>query len=188
MPTRELPARPDLEHLKKQARNLLREAHASAPEALQRFQSQNITGTPKLADALHVIAREYGSDSWPALKLKVEMASGDPVDAFAAALKANDNTVVSKLLRDHPELRNRINEPLPKLSFESQAILEAAHKENREMIETLLAAGADINARSHWWAGGFGVLDSASPEFAEYLITRGATVDAHAAARLNKPE
>jgi ankyrin repeat protein len=47
----------------------------------------------------------------------------------------------------------------------------------------LLRAGASINARSHWWAGGFGVLDS-DHDLAPFLIERGAVVDAHAAARL----
>ena len=54
------------------------------------------------------------------------------------------------------------------------------------MVDALLDAGANINARSRWWAGGFGVLDCASQEMAEYLIARGATVDIHAAARLGK--
>jgi ankyrin repeat protein len=48
----------------------------------------------------------------------------------------------------------------------------------------LLRYGADINARSDWWAGSFGVLDLCAPDFAPFLIERGATVDAHAAARL----
>ena len=52
------------------------------------------------------------------------------------------------------------------------------------MLDALLDAGADINARSRWWAGGFGLLDWASPELAAYAIERGAVVDAHAAARL----
>ena len=52
------------------------------------------------------------------------------------------------------------------------------------MIDALLQAGADINARTRWWAGSFGVLDSANGDLANYLITRGATLDIHAAARL----
>jgi ankyrin repeat protein len=52
------------------------------------------------------------------------------------------------------------------------------------MLDALLDAGADINARSQWWAGGFGLLDSASPELAAYAIERGATLTVHAAARL----
>src|SRR2546427_11442610 len=52
------------------------------------------------------------------------------------------------------------------------------------MLEVLLAAGADINAKSRWWAGGFGLLHGAEPQVAAYAIERGAVVDVHAAARL----
>ncbi len=52
------------------------------------------------------------------------------------------------------------------------------------MIDVLLDAGANINERTRWWAGSFGLLDSASAELAQYLISRGATIDIHAAARL----
>ena len=55
---------------------------------------------------------------------------------------------------------------------------------SRAMLDALLDGGADINARSEWWAGGFGILDCASPELAAYAIERGATITAHAAARL----
>ena len=54
------------------------------------------------------------------------------------------------------------------------------------MIDVLLAAGADVNARSQWWAGGFGLLHTADPELAAYAIERGAVVDVHAAARLGR--
>jgi ankyrin repeat protein len=52
------------------------------------------------------------------------------------------------------------------------------------MLDVLLDAGADINARSRWWAGGFGILDSVPPELAPYAIERGATITVNAAARL----
>jgi len=52
------------------------------------------------------------------------------------------------------------------------------------MLDVLLEAGADINARSTWWAGGFGLLDGVGPALASYAISRGAIVDVHAAARL----
>ncbi len=54
------------------------------------------------------------------------------------------------------------------------------------MMDVLLAAGADINAKSQWWAGGFGFLHIADSELAEYAIERGAVVDVHAAARLGR--
>lgn len=188
MPIRELPARPDLEHLKKQARHLLRDALASEPDATTRFSGYSISSTPRLADALHVIAREYGFDTWPALKLHVDLASANPAEALTAAIKANDATLVREVLARHPSLRSIINEPLPNYGFDAPAIVAAVHKENREIIDALLDFGANVNERTRWWAGGFGVLDSASPDLAAYLISRGATVDIHAAARLNLPD
>lgn len=52
------------------------------------------------------------------------------------------------------------------------------------MIDALVNAGADLNAKSRWWAGGFGLTHSASPELAAYAVELGAEVDIHAAARL----
>jgi ankyrin repeat protein len=57
-------------------------------------------------------------------------------------------------------------------------------RSDRETIDVLLGAGADIRKRTDWWAGGFGVLDDCDPGLAEFLIERGAVVDAHAASRL----
>ncbi len=54
------------------------------------------------------------------------------------------------------------------------------------MVELLLEHGADINARSHWWAGGFGVLDRDPDGLTDFLIERGARIDAYAAARLGR--
>ena len=76
-------------------------------------------------------------------------------------------------------LRAKIDEPLG--PFDSPAITNARSK---EMLDVLLAAGANLNAKSRWWAGGFGLLHGASPELAAYAIERGAIVDVHAAARL----
>src|SRR5262249_31476650 len=47
---------------------------------------------PKLADALHVIANEYGFGTWMALKAHVEAAAKpfDPFEALKAALRAQD--------------------------------------------------------------------------------------------------
>jgi len=181
----QLPARPNLEFLKKQARSLLRQCLASDASATARFVTASVTADkPKLADALHVIAREYGFDTWPALKLHIEVTSEDAAEALGAAIKANNASLVRQVLSRHPTLKARINEPLPNYSFDAPAIVAAVHKENREMIDVLLEAGANINERTRWWAGSYGVLDSASPQLAEYLIARGATVDIHAAARM----
>jgi ankyrin repeat protein len=100
-------------------------------------------------------------------------------ERIKSALSADDPEQVRELLNLHPELKERINDPVG--PFDSPAIVNAR---SRRMLDVLLGAGADINARSQWWAGGFGLLDSASPDLAEYAIERGAILDAHSASRL----
>ncbi len=95
------------------------------------------------------------------------------------AFHAGDAAAMRQVLERHPELKARINDPVA--AFNSPVL---HHARSREMLDVLLDAGADINARSKWWAGGFGFLDVASPELAAYAIERGAEVMAHAAARL----
>jgi ankyrin repeat protein len=188
MSTRELPARPNLEHLRKQARQLLRDILQVDPSAVDRFREAQVThSTPvaKLAQAQLVIAREYGFDDWANLRAQVGALSDDPVEALTAAIKANDAPLVRQVLARYPALKSTLDEPLPNYGFDAPAIVAAVHKENRAMIDALLDAGADINARSRWWAGGFGVLDSSGPELTPYLIEGGAYVDIHAAARLS---
>jgi ankyrin repeat protein len=119
----------------------------------------------------------------------VEAASENPVEALIAALKANDASLVREVFARHPALKSRIDEPLPDYGFEAPALVAATyHHNSREIVDALLDAGANIDARSRWWAGSFGVLDSSGPELAEYLIARGTTVDIHAAARLGMIE
>src|SRR5687768_10315518 len=94
------------------------------------------------------------------------------------AVEADDRERARRFLADST-VRNGINDRIG--PFDSPAI---NHVKSREMLDVLLEAGADINAKSRWWAGGFGLLHSAPPELARYAIERGATVDVHAAARL----
>jgi hypothetical protein len=65
--SRRLPARPNLEHLRKQAKDLLQMLRESDPAA-------------QLADAQHTLAREYGFASWPKLKVYVQSPAGDAPD------------------------------------------------------------------------------------------------------------
>lgn len=185
----DLPPLPSLEHLRKQAKALLSDYRQGNAEAVERLRSKGASppdATAKLADAQRAIAREYGFASWARLKKHVESAvaahTPDPVEQIKQAFQANDAARVAQILEQHPALQPRINDPT--LAFGSTPILCAAQRGRREMIDVLLRFGADINARSNWWAGGFGILDSADPELAAFLIERGATVDAHAAARL----
>lgn len=114
-------------------------------------------------------------------------ASGgaDPMQSLARAVRSNDAAGVAEVLARHPEVKARLDEPLPDAAFGATALLAAVHCGGREVVDLLLDAGANINQRSHWWAGSFGVLDGDTP-LVPYLIERGATIDAHAAARLGR--
>src|SRR5882672_5393066 len=126
MSSRELPALPNLEHLKNQARALLRQGLALDASATARFAAFGVTSDkPKLADALHI-----------------DVASEDPVEALTSAIKANSASLVRDILARHPSLKSRINEPLPNYGFDAPAMIAAVHKGNREIIDALLEAGA----------------------------------------------
>ena len=76
--SRELPAFPHLDHLRKQAKAHLRELCRGNPAA-------------KLAAAQHAIAHEYGFATWPELKAHVESRPSSPAAAQEdAALRAFD--------------------------------------------------------------------------------------------------
>jgi hypothetical protein len=165
--SRQLPEQPNLEFLKKQAKELLRSGQQS-----------------RLAEAQHALAQEYGFANWAEMKTHVESKTLSPAEALTAAVRDSDVARLRSLLKSHPELRAAINEPLAGYGFGIQALYAAVQRSDREMIEVLLGAGADIRKRTDWWAGGFGVLDECDPSLAEFLIERGAVVDAHAAARL----
>jgi ankyrin repeat protein len=107
-----------------------------------------------------------------------------PHQPFADALTTGDAALVAELLAQHPALKEQLNDPLPGGAFGATPLLHAVQHGHRHMVEVLLDAGADINQRSHWWAGGFGVLDHDNATLAPFLIERGAFVDAYAAARL----
>jgi ankyrin repeat protein len=106
------------------------------------------------------------------------------MDRLAAAVAGGDANGARQELDRHPGLKARLNEPHRLFAFDATPLLSAVWQRNQPLIEVLLEAGADINARSRWWAGGFGVLDGADSSLIPFLLERGAVVDAHAAARL----
>jgi hypothetical protein len=167
--SRQLPEKPNLEHLKKQAKELLRTMERS-----------------KLADAQHVLANEYGFATWAKLKSHVEALGLSPAEALKSAVCDSDAERVRRILERHPQLRANINDPLPNYGFGQHALFAAVQRSDRATIDVLLSAGADIRKRTEWWAGGFGVLDDCDPSLADFLIERGAVLDAHSAARLGR--
>jgi ankyrin repeat protein len=102
------------------------------------------------------------------------------------AIRANDAAAVARVLEAEPALKATLNAPYPDAPFGQTPLLAAVARANREMLDVLLAAGADINQKSHWWAGGFHALDDAwrEPWLPAFLLERGATLGIHHAVRL----
>ena len=189
--SRALPERANLEVLTKQAKDFLRDAKAGDAIARERLRAWGPAGAsdrPKLADCQHALAREYGFASWPRLKAHVEsLRTIDPMESLAAALKSGKVAAVSEVLVRFPSLKSRLDEPVAGGAFGATPLIVAVQHADRELVDLLLAAGANINQRSHWWAGGFHVLED-DHGLADFLIARGATLDAKSAAKLGRLE
>ncbi|HEX4553906.1 MAG TPA: hypothetical protein VH249_07975 [Xanthobacteraceae bacterium] len=179
-----LPHNPNLDKQRKLAKSLARDYWRGHPEATARVRALH----PKppapedfaLSDAQLVIARGYGFTGWPQLKRKIESSTKSPAELFRAAVEIGDVDHVRELFRSHPDLVSRINEPM--FGFDRPAVHVA--RTNLDLLDLLLAHGADLNARTSWEKGGFGVLEQVNPEQAAPLIARGARIDIWAAANL----
>ncbi|MBM3458753.1 MAG: hypothetical protein FJX77_09510, partial [Armatimonadetes bacterium] len=106
--------------------------------------------------------------------------SGDLLEQFKSTVQRRDAVGLRSLLRAVPALSAHVNDPI--FDFNSRAVIQA--RQDPDVVEVLLEHGADLNLKSEWWAGGFGVLDETEPEAARFLIERGAVLDACSAAGL----
>ena len=188
---RPLPDRPNLRHLKDQARDLLRAGKAKS-----------------LADAQFRIARLYGFASWP--KLKAHVDALELSGQLKQAIDANDLDSVRDLMTHHPELHRaplgyKKNGPLTwvaecRIPWEPPGpvrltmaqwmidngsdvhqggdgpLMRASLRGDRApMMELLVANGADVNAR---WDGRFPIIfapcETVQPVALKWLLDRGA--------------
>ena len=187
--SRSLPERPDLRHLKNQAKDLFRAGRAAS-----------------LTDAQFQLAREYGFASWPSLKQHVE--SLHEVGQLKEAIDASDLARVQAMMTRNPELHRaplgyNNNGPLTWLAecrgvpitsdrlaiarwmIENGSdihqggdgpLMRAALSDQRiPMTELLLEHGADVNA---WWDGHYPIIFAAcetqQPESLKCLVQHGA--------------
>ncbi len=189
--SRTLPERANLEFLSKEAKHLLRDVKAGDAVARERLRAWGPSGgleSPKLADCQHALAREYGFASWAKLRAHVEsVRATDSMEALAAALKTREPAAVAEVLQRFPSVKARLDEPVSGGAFGATPLIVAVQQANRELVDLLLANGANINQRSHWWAGGFHVLED-DHGLADFLIARGAVLDAKSAAQLGRME
>jgi len=133
-----LPARPNLEWLRKTAKQALRELRAQQPAA-------------RLADAQFAVARDHGFSSWRALKAHVDarlLATDGINDAevaqFLRDVRSGAAEAVRAALAATPALVNARG-PHPHWGGRPQPLQMAIEGKSREVFDLLLAAGADVN-------------------------------------------
>jgi ankyrin repeat protein len=137
--SRTLVAHPDLDQLRRQAKELLAAFRAgdedAVAEVLARFHDADREQFA-LHDAQLVLARSYGFDSWPKLKAYVD---GATVRRLVEAIHANDFSAVESLLERRPELANMETSG----DDERRAIHHAVLDRSPEMVRLLMRRGAD---------------------------------------------
>jgi len=181
----DLPARPSLDQLRHQARDLLNAAARGDRDAVARMSA--VSDQLTLTMAQLALAREYGFTSWARLKLEVERRD---------ILNSRDLSRLTRLLADHPELarrrlehwsdRNR-NQPLGYVTkmrfYHEQLGLPSDLPGTGAIAQALIDAGAPVNGRPGdketplITAASYG-----DAEVARVLIEAGADVEAVSAA------
>jgi ankyrin repeat protein len=136
---------PDLEQLKRQAKELLGrfiagEAEAAA-EVIAHYRAADASKFA-LHDAQLVVARSYGFESWPKLKSYVD---GVTVKRLADAVRTDDLARVRAMLQARPELANLT------MSYgdEHRPIHYAVMRRSPEMVRLLMRHGANARQGIH---------------------------------------
>jgi ankyrin repeat protein len=147
----QLPSHPNLDWLRKTAKQRLSELRAADPHA-------------KLADAQRTVAREYGFPSWRKLKAHVEDAASQPgpssqptadeiVKGFFGLVGAGKIDDVRAVLDATPQMVNAVG-PHPFWGGRPQALHLAIEGGRRDLFDLLLERGAGVNGSNdqydHW--------------------------------------
>jgi ankyrin repeat protein len=145
LPTRRMSDHPDLDQLKRQAKELLKAFLAGEPGAAAEVKAHYDRADPAafaLHDAQLAIARSYGFESWPKLKAYVD---GVNVARLADAVRARDIAAVRRMLQSRPELADMA------MSYgdEHRPIHFAVMNRSREMVRLLMQHGASAREGIH---------------------------------------
>jgi ankyrin repeat protein len=145
LPTRRMREHPDLEQLKRQAKEMLRGFLAGEAAAVAEVNAHYRAADKSnfaLHDALLVIARSYGFDSWSKLKAYVD---GVTVRRLADAIRADDLSQVRTMLQARPEIADLT------MSYgdEHRPIHYAVMQRSPEMVRLLMQHGADARQGIH---------------------------------------
>jgi ankyrin repeat protein len=145
LPTRRMREHPDLEQLKRQAKQLLNAFSAGDSAAVAEVNAHYDSAqaaTFALHDAQLVIARSYGFDSWPKLKAYVD---GVTIRRLVEAVRAGHVERVRTMLKARPELAGMT------VSYgdEHRAIHYAVMHRRPEIARLLMQKGANARAGIH---------------------------------------
>lgn len=145
LPSRRMREHPDLEQLKRQAKELLSDFVAGDAAAVVEVNA-HYTRADAAGFALHdaqlVIARSYGFESWPKLKAYVD---GVTVRRLADAIRANDLAQVKAMLHARPEIADLT------MSYgdEHRPIHFAVMGRSPEVVRLLMQHGANARHGIH---------------------------------------
>jgi len=178
---RSLPARPNLDWLKK-----------TAKERLKQLRAQN--ASVALAEAQLLLAREYGFDSWRKLKRHIEqrestLSAGEPspipaltrdqiVQGFLKLVGTGQIDEVRRILAAAPQLVNAVG-PHPFWGGRPQPLHVAIETNRRDMFDVLLDAGADVNGSNDQydhWSPLMLTSDEDHQDMRDELLRRGARI------------
>jgi ankyrin repeat protein len=174
MSDRHLPIRPDLDQLKHQAKDLLRQIRRSDPAGiveLKKYHPEPVEpGDAKLTDAQLALARSYGVASWPRLVLACRMIDAiwrDDVDAVRA-LVLKHRPLLHEMTHGTPRCRCG-----PPMSY-------AANLGRNRIVALLLELGATDLQHAFDRAAWQGQLDTARQLYALGTRPKSDSVMIHA--------
>ncbi len=176
-----LPARPNLEWLRKTAKQRLKQLRAR-------------DASVRLADAQLAIARDYGFESWRKLKRHVEerereapasepstppqLTRDDVVQAFLRLVGTGRIDEVRRILAAAPDMVNAVG-PHPFWGGRPQSLHVAIETRRRDLFDLLLDAGADVNGvndQYDHWSPLMVAVGEGREEMRDELLRRGARV------------
>ncbi|MBP9898773.1 MAG: ankyrin repeat domain-containing protein [Gemmatimonadales bacterium] len=136
MPARDLPVRPDLDQLHRQAKEFLKAIHAGDAAAIAEWRELHPEpadpAAAKLAEAQRVLAKSYRASSWPRLVVAVELVDG---------IWRDDRTKVLSLVDANPALLHETVLLRPDSNW-GPPMSYAANLGRDELIRQLHARGA----------------------------------------------
>lgn len=159
METKELPARPNIEQLRNQAKSLLKACKSKDSDAEKRvlrhaskFEGKSLAEVITLQDAQLIIAREHGFFSWPKLKRRVDELSKptqlETTHRLIQAIRKGDRTAFKRHLKAGANVKHIYDGGTDYSTF-SPLIKVAIDSGYPEFVPLLARQGAHTHAW-HW--------------------------------------